>query len=220
MEKIVIFGTGDFAEFVYYYFSTSDKYNVVGFTVDRVFASTETFLGLPLIPFDEVEHTFPTDECCIFIAIGYTKVNEVRRKKFLDAKAKGYKFASYISDSAIIASNAQLGDNSFILEGVIIQPFVKIGDAVILWSGCHIGHHSIIADFCFLAPCASLSGYVTLKERSFIGNNAVIRDRINIGKECVIGAGVVILEDVGERSVFKSLINNPLGISSNQLRGI
>jgi sugar O-acyltransferase (sialic acid O-acetyltransferase NeuD family) len=220
MQKVVIFGTGDFAEFVYYYFSNSSDYEVVAFTVNESFISSGTFLGLPLVPFEEVEHTYSQEQFLMFVAVGYTQTNSVRRDIYLQAKSKGYHFASYISKDAIVAQNVEWGDNSFIQEGVIVQPFVKLGHAVILWSGCHIGHHSVINNYCFIAPCASLSGNVTINEGSFIGNSAVIRDGINIGSECVIGAGVVILEDTVAKSVYKSAPSIPLGISSDQLRRI
>lgn len=220
MQKIIIFGIGDFAELVYYYFNNSDKYEVTAFTVDSSFINFETFLGLPLVPFEKVETLYPTKMYQIFVAVGYKNVNKVRQEKYLQAKMKGYSFASYISDTAIISKSVKLGSNNLILEGVIIQPFACIGDGVILWSGSHIGHHSIVNNFCFLAPSVSLSGYVTINERSFVGNNAVIRDRVLIGAESIIGAGVSILQDTPEKSVYKSLNVEKMEITSDQLRSI
>ncbi|MEK3725860.1 acetyltransferase [Paenibacillus sp. FSL H8-0034] len=220
MQKIVIFGTGDFAELAYYYFNNDINYEVVAFTVNKLYISTDKFLGLPLIPFEIVESIYPQDQFHMFVAVGYTQINKVRSNIYMQAKSKGYRFASFISNDAIIAKNVQLGANSFILEGVIVQPFVKVGDAVILWSGCHIGHHSIINNYCFIAPNASLSGNVIINEGCFIGNSAVIRDSVEVGRECVIGAGVAILGNTVEKSVYKSIHSMPMGISSDQLRSI
>ncbi|MBP1991139.1 acetyltransferase [Paenibacillus eucommiae] len=220
IRNIIIFGIGDFAELVYYYFKNCSDYNVVAFTVNKLYINTEKYLGVPIVAFEDIEKKYPVEENDMFIAIGYSKVNKIRRDKFLEAKQKGYNLASFISSNAIVAENATIGANSFILEGVIIQPFVCIGDAVILWSGCHVGHHSTVNNYCFLAPSTSLSGYVTINELSFIGNGAIIRDSVIVGKENVIGAGVVILNNTNDKSVYKSSEGSLLGITSDQLRSI
>ena len=54
-EKVVIFGTGSFAEVAYYYFMKDSPYKVVAFTVDRGLATSDTKFGLPVVFFDAVE---------------------------------------------------------------------------------------------------------------------------------------------------------------------
>ena len=54
MAKIVIFGAGDIARLADFYFSTDSEHEVVAFTVDAAYLTGETFLDLPLIPFDRV----------------------------------------------------------------------------------------------------------------------------------------------------------------------
>ena len=52
----------------------------------------------------------------------------------------------------------EIGENCFIFEDNTIQPFVKIGDDVVLWSGNHIGHHAEIGDHCFISSHVVISG--------------------------------------------------------------
>ena len=52
MTRLVIFGNGEIAELAHYYFSTDSAYLVEGFTVDAEFLETESFCGLPLVPFE------------------------------------------------------------------------------------------------------------------------------------------------------------------------
>ena len=54
MTRLVIFGNGEIAELAHYYFSTDSAYLVEGFTVDAEFLETESFCGLPLVPFEAV----------------------------------------------------------------------------------------------------------------------------------------------------------------------
>ena len=75
MTRLVIFGHGEIAELAHYYFSTDSAYLVEGFTVDAEFLETESFCGLPLVPFEELSQSHPAEEFDLFIFIKF--VNEI-----------------------------------------------------------------------------------------------------------------------------------------------
>ena len=52
------------------------------------------------MPFEEVEQIYPPSEYSLFIALGYSKINALRKEKFLAAKSLGYQLPSYISPKA------------------------------------------------------------------------------------------------------------------------
>ncbi len=207
-EEIIIFGTGEMAEVAWYYFTYDSPYQVVAFANDRDHVKNKTFFGLPLISFDDVHRYYHPEKYKMFIAVGYSKLNKIRTLKYFQAKEKGYELVSYISSKATIWSEGErgvssIGDNCFILENQVIQPFTSIGDNVILWSGNHIGHHSVIKDHCFLASHIVVSGRVVVEPYCFIGVNATIRDGITIGEKSIIGAGALIMHDVLPGSVYR-----------------
>lgn len=220
MKKVIIFGLGDISEIAHYYLTQDDKYDVVAFCVDSEFKNVDVFKDLPVVAFDEIEKSYAVNEYCMFIPLSYTKVNQFRKQKFEEAKSKGYKFISYISEKATIAENAQIGENCFIFEDNTIQPFVTIDDNCILWSGNHIGHHSIIKANCFIASHVVISGGVIVGENTFIGVNATLRDHIKIGKSNVIGAGALILGDTEDNKVYMVKATKVSKVPSNRLRGI
>jgi sugar O-acyltransferase (sialic acid O-acetyltransferase NeuD family) len=201
-KKLVIFGSGDIAQLAHYYFTTDSEYEVVGFTVDREYATESEFCGLPLVAFDEVTNRFPPESHSMFVALAYAKLNGVRKEKFLAARAQGYELASYVSSHATVLNDGRIGQNVFLLEDNTIQPFVTIGDNVTLWSGNHIGHHSTIKDHCFLASHIVVSGGVTIEEQCFIGVNATLRDHITVGSLCVVGAGVLLLGNADPEGLY------------------
>lgn len=202
MEKVVVFGNGEIASVTHFYLTHDSPYEVAAFTVDREFMKQEQFIELPVVPFDEVEVIYPPDRFKMFVPISYRSVNKLRAEKYYQAKAKGYQLISYISSKATIWPGLVIGDNCFIFENNVIQPFVKIGNDVILWSGNHIGHHTVIKDHCFIASHVVISGSVTIEPYCFLGVNSTLRDGITIAKECVIGAGALILEDTQEKGVY------------------
>ncbi|PIE67725.1 MAG: transferase [Deltaproteobacteria bacterium] len=219
-KRLVIFGSGDIGELAHFYFSTDSEYEVVAFTVDKAYLTDNHFCGLPVIPFEEITTSFPPKDNDFFVALSYSKLNSIRKEKYLAAKAIGYRLASFISSRATIMNNGCFGENCFIFEDNTIQPFVKIGNNVTLWSGNHIGHHSIIKDHCFIASHVVVSGGVEIDEQCFIGVNATLRDHIRIGKKCVIGAGTLLLGDAEAKSVYIGKASQPAVISSSKVKNI
>ncbi len=201
MAKIVIFGIGQIAEIAHFYLTHDTDHEVVAFTVDQPFLKEPQFHDLPVIAFENVEMHYPPDQYKMFIPISYRNVNKIRAEKYYQAKQKGYSFISYISSKALYYGTP-VGENCFIFENNVIQPFTKIGNNCILWSGNHIGHHSTIEDHCFIASHVVISGCVTVGEYTFIGVNTALRDNIKIGKENFIGAGSIILKNTEDQSVF------------------
>lgn len=202
-RKLVIFGLTELAELAHFYFSQDPSYQVVAFTTDAAHLSTRSHKGLPVHPFEEITRHCPPDHHDIHIAVGYTQVNEIRKLRYLSAKALGYQTASHVSDKACVMPGSPVGDNSLILEGAIIQPFVRLGSNLIIWSGAHIGHHTHIEDHCFIGPRAAIAGNVHIGQQCFIGINATVRDGVRVGERCVVGAGAVILSDLAAEGVHR-----------------
>lgn len=219
-KSLVIFGSGDIAQLAFYYFSTDSNYEVVAFTVDSDYLRGSEFCGLPVVSFEDVEKKYPPDAYNFFVALSYSKLNTVRKEKFLAAKEKGYKLASFISSHSTVLNEARIGENCFILEDNTIQPYVTIGNNVTLWSGNHIGHHSVIHDHIFIASHVVVSGGVEIGEQCFIGVNATLRNQIKIGDRCVVGAGAILLTDAAPDGVYIHPATERSRVPSSRLRGI
>jgi sugar O-acyltransferase (sialic acid O-acetyltransferase NeuD family) len=217
---LVIFGAGDIAQLAYFYFNTDSEYEVVAFTVDATYLTEIVFCGLPVIAFEEIKTRFSPEQCEIFVALSYSKLNAVRKEKYLAAKVLGYRIASFISSHATVLNEGRIGENCFIFEDNTIQPFVTIGNNVTLWSGNHIGHHSTIKDHCFISSHVVVSGGVEIGEQCFVGVNATLRDHIKIGEKCVIGAGALLLADAEPEGVYIGAATERSKVPSTRLRGI
>ena len=219
-KPLVIFGSGDIAQLAHYYFSTDSNYEVVAFTVDANYIKETEFCGLPVVAFEDVAKNYPPDSYDFFVAVSYSKLNAVRKEKFLAAKEMGYKLVSFISSRATVLNEGRIGENCFIFEDNTIQPFVTIGNNVTLWSGNHIGHHSVIHDHTFIASHVVVSGGVEIGEQCFIGVNATVRDHIKVGDRCVIGAGALLLGDAEPDGVYLGSATERAKVPSTRLRGI
>lgn len=219
-KKLILFGTGAFAEVAYWYFKMDSEYEVVGFTADKEYCTTGEVLGLPLIPFEEVESKYPPSEFDMHVAVGYNKLNLIRTNAYFRAKEKKYKLANYIDSRIRVWPNNKFGDNVFIFEDNTIQPYVEFGSNIILWSGNHIGHHSKVGSHTFITSHVVVSGFVQIGEACFFGVNATIRDSIKIGDRVIVGAGTLILKDANDDEVYIGKRSEPIEKSSDKIKKI
>jgi sugar O-acyltransferase (sialic acid O-acetyltransferase NeuD family) len=217
MKQVVIFGTGDFAQVAYVYLSKDSPYRVAAFTVHEKYIAERTLLGLDVVPFEQLEKRYPPSSYAMFVAVGFSKLNRIRTELYGLCKRRGYELITYINSRAFRLDELEIGDNCFVFEANVIQPFVKLGNNVVLWCGNHIGHHVTIGDNCFIASHAVVSGRVTIGANCFIGVNATIRDGVRIEPNCIIGAGAVILKDTVEGGVYRGANTDPAPYGSDEL---
>ena len=202
MKPLVIFGTGDIARLADWYFTRDAKREVVGFTVDQQFRTGDTYLGRPLVDFEDVEARFPASAYDAFVALSYRDMNRLRAAKCSAMRGRGYSLATYVSSRCTWLADEPPGDNCFILEDNTVQPFVTIGRNVTLWSGNHIGHDSVVEDDCFISSHVVVSGHVRVGPGCFLGVNATLRNGITLARETLVGAGAVIMKNTVERGVY------------------
>jgi len=217
MAKIVIFGAEDIAKLADYYFTHDSEHEVVAYTIDRAYRKSDSYMNRPLVDFEEVEQLYPPADYQLFVAVSYTQMNQLRARKYDEAKAKGYILPTYISSKCSYLSQFQPGDNCFILEDNTIQPFVKIGNNVTLWSGNHIGHDSVIESHCYLTSQVVVSGRVHIGPYCFLGVNATLRNGIHLGASTLVGAGTALMTDTKENEVFVPPKAIKLNKSSDQV---
>ena len=219
-KPLIILGTGEFAELAHYYFTQDAARQVAAFSADAQYVRATEYLGLPLLPFEEVERRFPPSDYDFFVAIGYSDLNAARARKSAEAKAKGYTLANYVSSRASTWPDLELGDNTFIMENTIIQPFVKVGRNCIMWCGSSIGHHVVIGENCFFAAGATVAGGVTLGDNCFLGNQAGIREHLKIGAGCIVGAGAMVLRDTLPGTAYTANATPRSEIPSRRLKAM
>lgn len=205
-KPLVIVGDGETAQIAYEYFTHDSPYRVIAFAVERAYLKTKKLQGLPVVAFEDLEAKYDPSKNSAFVAVSYTQLNRVRARLFAATKAKGFKLASYVSSKAFVWRTASVGENCFIFEGNVVQHGVRIDDDVILWSGNHIGHQTHIHAHTYVSSHCVISGFCEIGDSCFLGVNATFSDRVKVGKDCIIGAGAVVLKDTEPGKVY---VGNP-----------
>ena len=202
-KPLVIIGNGEIAAMAHQYFAYDSEYEVAAFAIGAAYIKNETFEGLPLIPLDELAVRYPPSTHDVFVAIGDSQLNRVRRRLFDHCATAGYHLASYVSSRAFVWRDVAIGRNCFILEHNVLQPFVSIGDNVTLWSGNHIGHRSVVEDDVFMSSHVVVSGFCRIGARSFVGVNAALAAHVAVGPDNYVGMGAVIAQSTEPDSIYQ-----------------
>ena len=219
MKKVIIFGTGELAQRIFFYLKDSDD-QVIAFCANKSKINKEELFGLPVVAFENIEKKFPPSEFSMFIALAYSEMNKKRTKFFNEAKNKGYKLYSFIHPSTKIWNEFEIGENCFILANNVIQPFVKIGNNVLIGSNNLISHNTTIGDNCFITSNVTMGGHITMGKNCFVGLSATINQRIQIGNECIVGAGTLISKDINDKEVYAENSSKKLPQSSEHIGNI
>lgn len=120
----------------------------------------------------------------------------------------------HILPGAVIGTDANICDHTFIENDVVIGDRVTIKSGVYIWDGLRI------EDDVFLGPCATftndkyprskqhLGNYpiTTIKKGASIGAGAIILPGVTVGEKAMVGAGAVVTKDVPGNTL---VVGNP-----------
>jgi sugar O-acyltransferase (sialic acid O-acetyltransferase NeuD family) len=191
-KPLLIVGNGEIAAMAFEYFTYDGDREVAAFTIGEDYIETPQFCDRPLAPLADIGLRYPPEAFDAFVAIGDAQLNRVRRRHFDAMKAKGYALASYVSSAAFVWRNVEIGENCFILEHNVLQPFVRIEDNVTLWSGNHIGHRSVVEENVFVSSHVVVSGFCRIGSNSFLGVNSTVAHQVRIAPDNYIAMGSAI----------------------------
>lgn len=200
-KQLVIFGAGKIAEVLYEYLRRDSDYEIAAFTCEAAYAGSGECCGLPLVPFDDVARLFPPDRYEMHIAVGYHQLNRLRERLFSEAKAKGYRLASFISSRSWPGRDAKVGENCFVADGVSIEPGAGVGDNVSLWSNVVVGHHAQIGNHCWLAAGTVIGGGAVVEDHCFLALNVTVGNEVTVGADSILGARTLITKTLASKSV-------------------
>jgi sugar O-acyltransferase (sialic acid O-acetyltransferase NeuD family) len=201
LKKIVVMGSGGFgAEAIWVLEemnkleSSLDCWDILGYADDNVLRKNKVdydyeTLGTP----EEIEKKHAGQELWYFCAIGnnHTRASVVKRLDEL-----GWKAATLIHPSVIMARNIKIGEGSYIGAGSIICPSATIGRHVLINVRVAIGHDAVLANFSQACPGAQINGCCEIRHAAMIGSNASIMPGKWIGEGATVGANSQVLRNV------------------------
>lgn len=131
----------------------------------------------------------------MIVSIG---VNKIRRMivERLTRNNPAIVFGQAIHPSAVVSPSAKIGEGTVVMAGAVINADAVIGKHCIINTGATIDHDCVIEDFCHMAPGTHISGATHVGECTWIGVGSSVIQCLNIGRNCMIGAGSVVVKDI------------------------
>lgn len=208
-KKLIIVGAGGLGRIVHDVLSQDEEvareYTLAGFLDTRTNLELpadlqNSVLGSPL--------TYQPQDDEIFIpAIGDPRW----RKNLLEPLIQqGASFYSY-TRQASIAARARIGQGVFLTPGAVISTDCEIGDYSYIDTYVVVGHDVKIGTHCMLGAMSFLSGSVRVQDGVAIHPRATIAKGVTLGEESTIGIGTVVLKNVPPRV---TVFGNPARVIS------
>jgi sugar O-acyltransferase (sialic acid O-acetyltransferase NeuD family) len=202
-QKVIVIGASGHASVVADIIRCSGD-EVVGFLDDRdpseftdinVFGKVDDAAKLSSVKLNV--DGLNTDDIQFVIGIGKNEI----RKRIVD-RLSGLRYYTAIHPSAVIAVDATIDEGTVIMANAVINPGSSVGKHCIINTAATVDHDNTISDFVHLSPGVHLSGTVSIGEETWLGTGAIVSNNVNICGGCVIGAGAVIIKDIGQAGVY------------------
>jgi len=193
--KSIIIGAGTYSE-VYSAYLQEAGIDIIGFLDDNETLVGTKVRGLPVLGTSKIlpqlKDKYGIE--AVYCPIGSNKI----RVKFLEmARKYGYKTPNFIHPSVIISPNVKIGEGVYILLGTTIMPYTTIKDYVMISMGVHVAHHVILEEGTFLSTGCNFGASIIAHKYAYCGISSTIKTGIHeLGEDCLIGAGAVVIKDV------------------------
>lgn len=198
--KSVIIGAGTYGE-VYLAYLLEAGVEIVGFLDDNKELHGKKVRDIPVLGgtdlLESLKQTMQVE--AVYCPIGNNKL----RVKFLTkASLLGYKTPNYIHPSVVMSPDVKIGEGVYILLGTHVMPHVVIEDYVMVSMGVNIAHHSVLQQGTFVSTGVNFGASIVARAYSYIGISSTVMTGLKeLGENCLVGAGAVVIKDVPDNAV-------------------
>lgn len=203
-KKLIVVGTGGLGRIVHDVLSQDSEvrreYALAGFLDTRADVELPpelegNVLGSPLSYVPQADEVF-------IPAIGDP---QWRQKLLAPLIAKGAAFYSY-TRQASVAARVRIGQGVFLTPGAVISTDCEIGDYSYIDTYVILGHDVKMGAHCMVGAMSFLAGGVHVEDCVAIHPRATIAKGITLGQGCTVGIGSVVIKNVSSQS---TVFGNP-----------
>lgn len=196
MKNILLFGASGHAKVIIDIVEKENKYQIVGLVDDFAPVGKEV-LGYKVIgTVQQLSSVFT--EHTIFggvVAVGDNALRKQMVERIKDMIPE-FVFVSVMHASAQVGKNVSIGEGTVLMAGSIVNSQSILGKHCIINTKASVDHDGVLGDYSSLAPAVTLAGTCTVGSMSAVCLGANVIQGISIGKETVIGAGSLVLENI------------------------
>lgn len=195
MKEVVVYGNSVLSQMLYYDSLKNPDFAVACFAVDEPYFTGDTFLGLPQIKIGQAAELYPPDAFDMLCVMGGYSGMRGRAVMFEKAKKTGYALRNYISPSAEVLPQTQMGENNIIFSQSYIGMGGVMGSNNIIRQQVYLGHNFKIGDHNFIGVGVHIGGDCAMGDLCYIAMGTTVIDHITVGTETLAGAGSVVIRN-------------------------
>lgn len=195
MIDVVIQGTGKLGQMVFHLLGQSNEHRVVAFSADQQYCTADQLLGVPLVPFDQIEERFPPERVGMLTVLGGLGGWSARKELYDRAVAKGYRHLNYVHPSAVVQGKQTWGDNNIVFPFAMIGFDGTMGSNNVLREKVYLGHDFVMGDHTFIGVGATIGGGVQMGSGCYVAMSSTITNDVTIGAGAFVGIGSLLLRD-------------------------
>ncbi len=108
----------------------------------------------------------------------------------------------------VIGDDVEIGSNTVVDRGAMGD--TVIGEGTKIDNLCHIAHSVVIGKHCIIIALSLVGGSTKIGDYSYIAPSASLINKINIGRNAMVGMGAVVTADVPDNTVVVGVPAKPL----------
>ncbi len=196
MRPLLVIGSSGHASAVLDVVELQGDYEIMGL-LDSFESAGITKHGYKVLgPVEEAAVLAASLSCLsVFVAIGDNWARWQISKK-LTSVLPVAEFPSVIHPSVVLSRSSRVGAGSVIMAASVVMTNTVIGEGCIVNTASTLNHDCRMDDYSSLSPGVHLGGAAAIGFRSSIGIGSTLREKVTIGRDTVIGAGSVVLNDI------------------------
>jgi len=198
MKNLVLIGGGNQAHYTIDIIEKENKYNIVGI-IDSINKVGSDRFGYKILGrqenIKEIVEKYNIDVGIISIGDNWSRYYVYNQ--IID-KIPNFEFVNAIHPSVIIGNDVQLGVGIVAMAGCIFNPKSVIGGFTFFATGAQVEHDCLIDEFASISAGSITGGFVKLGKFSAITLGVTVIDRVEIGKNTVVGAGSLVVKSLPE----------------------
>jgi len=178
----------------------------------------EELFGSVVLGADSVIDEYDPDTVELINGVGQLPGDDRRRKLFSLFVNKGFQFRTLIHPSAVVSSDAVLGEGVQIMAGCVLQSSVIVGENTIINTRSIVDHDCRVGRNSHIAPGVILCGGVNIGESVYLGAGATVIQNISIASNSIVGAGTLVVNSFNsELKITQPRKNKVVRLSSKEI---
>ena len=198
MTRLVIIGAGGHGKVIADTASCTQRWSEIVFLDDRYAQGLTQASVWPVIGNSNAYRPLLQTDDAVLIGIG----NNAIREKILNEMMSLQLYVPHlIHPSAYVSNTVQIGAGTVVFAQAAINVDAQIGQGCIINTSASVDHDCVLDDFCHISPGAHLAGGTRIGTRTWVGVGAVTKQLVEIGDDCMVGAGAAVVQNVYNESI-------------------